>query len=219
MGKERKQKKENCVKKGRQDVNYIIIFSYYIMDNLTQGMGAMSVSAPTTPRGQGTTAVNLQPVRPKPNNHGKGGPGKKLHYGYQQNAPGGRRKRRSRKRRKSRRKSRKRRKRTKKRRRRRRRGGAVGDECTSLGKMSSSSSCGPGLICKVPGNPMFQKGKKGTCQTRTGIKISGPSIGFNRRMNALGNSMAAGINYFNGGKSRRKRRRSRKRKRSRKRRR
>ena len=109
--KERKQKKENCVKKERQGVNYIIIFSYYIMDNITQGMGAMSVSGQTTPRGQGTTAVNLQPVRPKSNNHGKGNHGKKLHFGYQQNAPGGRRKRRSRrKRRKSRRKSRRKKK-------------------------------------------------------------------------------------------------------------
>ena len=94
------------------------------MDNLTQGMGAMSVSGQSTPRGQRTRAVNLQPVRPKSNNHGKGNHGKKLHFGYQHNAPGGRRKRRksrrSRKRRKSRRKSRKRRRRTKKRRRRRR---------------------------------------------------------------------------------------------------
>ena len=106
VGKERKLKKENCVKKGRHDVNYIIIFSYYIMDNLTQGMGAMSVSAPTTPRGQGTTAYNANPRRPKSNNHGKGGPGKKLHFGYQTNVPGGRkRRRRSSKRRKSRRKS------------------------------------------------------------------------------------------------------------------
>lgn len=88
------------------------------MDNLTQGMGAMSVSAPTTPRGQGTTAYNANPRRPKSNNHGKGGPGKKLHFGYQKNAPGGRKRRRSSKRRKSRRKSRKRRRRTKKRRRR-----------------------------------------------------------------------------------------------------
>ena len=119
MGKERKLKKENCVKKGRQDVNYIIIFSYYIMgDNLTQGMGAMAISAPTTPRGQGTTAVNLQPQRPKSNNHGKGGPGKKLHFGYQENVPGGRKRRRSRKRRKSRRKSRKRRRRTRRKRKR-----------------------------------------------------------------------------------------------------
>ncbi len=212
MEKERKLKKENCVKKGRQDVNYIIIFSYYIMDNLTQGMGAMSVGAPTTPRGQGTTAVNLQPQRPKPNNPGKGNNhGKKLHFGYQHNAPGGRRKRsRSRKRRKSRRKSRKRRKRTKKRR-RKRRGGAVGDECISQGKMSSSSSCGTGFICKVPGNPMFQKGKKGTCQTRTGFKLPSAS----RQMRDLGNT----ISYWSSGgrksrrKSRRKRRRSRKRRR------
>ena len=124
MGKERKLKKENCVKKGRHDVNYIIIFSYYIMNTITQGMGAMSVSGQTTPRGQGTRAVNVQPQRPKSNNHGKGGPGKRLHFGYQTNVPGGRKRRRksrrSRKRRKSRRKSRKRRRRTKKRRRRRR---------------------------------------------------------------------------------------------------
>ena len=87
-------------------------------------MGAMSVSGQTTPRGQGTRAVNVQPQRPKSNNHGKGGPGKRLHFGYQTNVPGGRKRRRksrrSRKRRKSRRKSRKRRRRTKKRRRRRR---------------------------------------------------------------------------------------------------
>ena len=124
MGKERKLKKENCVKKGRQDVNYIIIFSYYIMTSLSQGMASMNISAPRTPRGQGTTAVNVQPQRPKSNNRGKGGPGKKLHFGYQREEAGGRRKRRksrrSRKRRKSRRKSRKRRRRTKKRRRRRR---------------------------------------------------------------------------------------------------
>ena len=89
------------------------------MTSLSQGMSAMSVSGPKTPRGQGTTAYNANPQRPNPKNKGKGGPGKKLHFGYQTNVPGGRkRRRRSSKRRKSRRKSRKRRRRTKKRRRR-----------------------------------------------------------------------------------------------------
>ena len=90
------------------------------MDNLTQGMGEMTVSGPTTPRGQGTTAHNLQPQRPAANGKGKGKyPGKKLHFGYQMPEAGGGKKRRRKSRRKSRKSKRKSRKGKKKRKTRR----------------------------------------------------------------------------------------------------
>lgn len=97
------------------------------MNNITSGIANMSVRQPTTPRNQGTRPQNLQPQRTTVKNTGKGGPGKKLHFGYQNNTPGGKRKKRkkkSRKRKKSRkggrRKSRKTRKSRKRKRRRRR---------------------------------------------------------------------------------------------------
>ena len=62
------------------------------MNNITSGMANMSVQRPTTPRNQGTRPVNVQPHRDRTRNTGRGGPGKKLHFGYQQNQPGGKRK-------------------------------------------------------------------------------------------------------------------------------
>ena len=89
------------------------------MDNLTQGMGEMNVSGPTTPRGQGTTATNYGTKRRKPGNRGQGGAGKKLHFGYQMPEAGGGKKRRRKSRRKSRKSKRKSRKGKKKRKTRR----------------------------------------------------------------------------------------------------
>lgn len=97
------------------------------MNNITSGMANMSVQRPRTPVGQGTRPQNLQPQKTTVKNTGKGGPGKKLLFGYQEYQPGGKRKKRkkkSRKRKKSRkggrRKSRKTRKSRKRKRRRRR---------------------------------------------------------------------------------------------------
>jgi len=89
------------------------------MDKLTQGMGEMNVSGPTTPRGRRPKATNYAPKKPKPGNLGKGGPGKRLHFGYQTNVPGGGKKRRRKSRRKSRKSKRKSRKGKKKRKTRR----------------------------------------------------------------------------------------------------
>ena len=98
-------------------------------DNLSEGMGAMNLGdRPTTPVGQGTRAYNAEPNRPKKSNQGRGtGHGTRLTYGYERNAPGGRRhrrksKRKSRRKRKTKRKKRRKsRKRRKTRRRRRKR--------------------------------------------------------------------------------------------------
>ena len=86
-------------------------------DNLSEGMGAMNLGdRPTTPVGQGTRAYNANPNRPKKSNQGRGtGHGTRLTYGYERNAPGGRRRRR--KSRKSKRKSRGKRKTKRKKRR------------------------------------------------------------------------------------------------------
>ena len=119
--KERKLKKENCVKKEKHDVNYIIIFSYYIMgDNLADDMSAMSLnSTPTTPRGQGTntTTVPGAPARSGQRNRGTGqhtGRNLNLTFSGSDQMPGGRYRKRRRKSRKSRRKSRKSKKRRRK---------------------------------------------------------------------------------------------------------
>ena len=90
------------------------------MDNLTQGMGAMTISGsrPTTPVGQGTntTVATNAPsrVRRGSTNSGAVGRNLKLTFTGSQQMPGGKYRKRRRKSRKSRRKSRKSKKRRRK---------------------------------------------------------------------------------------------------------